>query len=92
MTSFAFILGCVPLAIASGAGSISRQVMGSTVIGGMLVATVIGVFIVPVTFYVMERFAIRFGKHAPTGAPEGGGGSGHAPPGNHGGKEGGPHA
>jgi HAE1 family hydrophobic/amphiphilic exporter-1 len=82
----------VPLAIASGAGSISRQVMGSTVIGGMLVATVIGVYIVPVTFYVMERFAIRFGKHAPTGAAEGGGASGHAPPGNPAGKEGDPHA
>jgi hypothetical protein len=47
----------------------------------MLVATVIGVYIVPVTFYVMERFAIRFGKHAPTGAP-----------GNPAGKEGDPHA
>jgi HAE1 family hydrophobic/amphiphilic exporter-1 len=96
MTSFAFILGCVPLAIASGAGSISRQVMGSTVIGGMLVATAIGVFLIPVTFYVMERFAIRFGKHeGPKGhaAPaEGGGSSSHAPPGNPAGKEGDPHA
>ena len=92
MTSFAFILGCVPLAIASGAGSISRQVMGSTVIGGMLVATVIGVFLVPVTFYVMERFAIRFGKHEAPAAAEGGGASGHAPPGNPAGKEGDHHA
>ena len=92
MTSFAFILGCVPLAIASGAGGISRQVMGSTVIGGMLVATVIGVFLVPVTFYVMERFAIRFGKHEAPAAAEGGGASGHAPPGNHAGKGGDHHA
>jgi HAE1 family hydrophobic/amphiphilic exporter-1 len=61
MTSFAFILGCVPLAIASGAGAISRQVMGSAVIGGMLAATVIAIFLIPVTYYVMERFAIRFG-------------------------------
>lgn len=57
MTSFAFILGCVPLAIASGAGSISRQVMGSTVIGGMLAASFIAIFIIPVTFYVVERFS-----------------------------------
>ncbi|MBV5307625.1 MAG: multidrug efflux RND transporter permease subunit [Desulfobulbaceae bacterium] len=55
MTSFAFILGCVPLAIASGAGSISRQVMGSAVIGGMLAATCIGIFLIPVCFYVVEK-------------------------------------
>ena len=55
MTSFAFILGCVPLAIASGAGAISRQVMGSAVIGGMTAATCIGIFIIPVTFYVVEK-------------------------------------
>jgi hypothetical protein len=58
----------------------------------MLVATVIGVFLIPVLYYVMERFAIRFGKHAPTAAAEGGGAPGHAPPGNPPGKEGGPHA
>jgi HAE1 family hydrophobic/amphiphilic exporter-1 len=57
MTSFAFILGCVPLAIASGAGAISRQVMGSTVIGGMLAATCLAIFIIPVTFYVVERIS-----------------------------------
>ena len=55
MTSFAFILGCVPLAIASGAGAVSRQVMGSAVIGGMLAATVIGVFLIPVFYYVVEK-------------------------------------
>jgi HAE1 family hydrophobic/amphiphilic exporter-1 len=57
MTSFAFILGCVPLAIASGAGAISRQVMGSAVIGGMLAATCIAIFIIPVTFYVVEKMS-----------------------------------
>ena len=61
MTSFAFILGCVPLAIASGAGALSRQVMGSTVIGGMLAASFIAIFIIPVAFYVVERIS---GKHA----------------------------
>lgn len=55
MTSFAFILGCVPLAIASGAGALSRRVMGMTVIGGMLAASFIAIFLIPVTFYVMER-------------------------------------
>jgi HAE1 family hydrophobic/amphiphilic exporter-1 len=55
MTSFAFILGCVPLAKASGAGALSRQVMGFTVIGGMLAATVIAVFLIPALFYFVER-------------------------------------
>ncbi|MGB9193531.1 MAG: efflux RND transporter permease subunit, partial [Azonexus sp.] len=57
MTSFAFILGCVPLAIASGAGALSRQVMGGAVIGGMMAATCIAIFIIPVTFYVVEKRA-----------------------------------
>ncbi|WP_186407604.1 efflux RND transporter permease subunit, partial [Candidatus Accumulibacter aalborgensis] len=57
MTSFAFILGCVPLAIASGAGALSRQVMGSAVIGGMLAATCLAIFIIPVTFYVVEKIS-----------------------------------
>jgi HAE1 family hydrophobic/amphiphilic exporter-1 len=68
MTSFAFILGCVPLAIASGAGAISRQVMGSAVIGGMLAATCIAIFIIPVTFYVVEKISHKgntgVGHHA----------------------------
>jgi HAE1 family hydrophobic/amphiphilic exporter-1 len=57
MTSFAFILGCVPLALASGAGAISRQVMGGAVIGGMLAATGIAIFMIPVTFYVVEKIS-----------------------------------
>jgi multidrug efflux pump subunit AcrB len=56
MTSFAFILGCVPLARASGAGALGRQVMGYVVIGGMLAATFIAVFLIPVLFYLVERF------------------------------------
>ncbi len=62
MTSFAFILGCVPLAIAQGAGAISRQVMGSTVIGGMLAASFIAIFIIPATFYMVEKMG---GKDKP---------------------------
>ena len=64
MTSFAFILGCVPLAIASGAGAISRQVMGYTVIFGMLAASFIAIFLIPVTFYVVEKMGGK--KHAPS--------------------------
>jgi HAE1 family hydrophobic/amphiphilic exporter-1 len=63
MTSFAFILGCVPLAKASGAGGLSRQVMGFTVIGGMLAATAIAIFLIPVTFYVVEKLSHRKVKH-----------------------------
>jgi HAE1 family hydrophobic/amphiphilic exporter-1 len=59
MTSFAFVLGCVPLWTASGAGSVARQIMGTTVIGGMLAATFIGVFFIPVLFVVVERLALR---------------------------------
>jgi HAE1 family hydrophobic/amphiphilic exporter-1 len=68
MTSFAFILGCVPLAIASGAGALSRQVMGSAVIGGMLAATCIAIFIIPVTFYVVEKIG-RKGNTGVAGPP-----------------------
>jgi HAE1 family hydrophobic/amphiphilic exporter-1 len=57
MTSFAFILGCVPLWIASGAGSVSRQIMGTTVIGGTLAASAIGIFFVPAIYCIVERFS-----------------------------------
>jgi len=57
MTSFAFILGCVPLWIASGAGSVARQVMGTTVIGGMMAASAIGIFFVPAIYYLVERLS-----------------------------------
>jgi HAE1 family hydrophobic/amphiphilic exporter-1 len=62
MTAFAFILGCVPLWFASGAGGVSRQILGTVVIGGMLAATLIAVFLIPVTFSLAERVAQRFGK------------------------------
>ena len=55
MTSFAFILGCLPLAFAAGAGAVARRVMGSCIIGGMLAASLIAVFLIPVMFYVVER-------------------------------------
>src|SRR5712672_957842 len=59
MTSFAFILGCVPLWTASGAGSVARQIMGTTVIGGMVAATGIAIFIIPALFVLVERLANR---------------------------------
>src|SRR5438128_1796922 len=61
MTAFAFILGVLPLVISTGAGAHSRQILGTTVIGGMLAATLIAVFIIPVTFYVSERFRRQSG-------------------------------
>jgi len=58
MTAFAFILGCVPLWTASGAGAISRQVLGTVVIGGMMAASVLAIFFIPVSYDVVERFGI----------------------------------
>jgi HAE1 family hydrophobic/amphiphilic exporter-1 len=58
MTSFAFILGCVPLWAASGAGGISRQVLGSVVIGGMLAASFLAIFFIPVSYDVVGRFGM----------------------------------
>src|SRR5881296_260631 len=55
MTSFAFIFGLLPLWFASGSGAVARRVLGSTVIGGMIAASGIAIFLIPVTFYVIER-------------------------------------
>jgi len=68
MTSFAFILGCVPLWIATGAGSVARQIMGTTVIGGMLAATGIAIFIIPALFVLVERLSARWSSEAPAHA------------------------
>jgi HAE1 family hydrophobic/amphiphilic exporter-1 len=57
MTSFAFILGTVPLWIATGAGAVARQIIGTTVIGGMLAASVIGIFLIPAIFYLVEKWS-----------------------------------
>jgi multidrug efflux pump len=67
MTSFAFILGVLPLVIASGASSGARRALGTAVFGGMLASTLLAVFIVPVLFVVIENFAKRK-KTAPGGA------------------------
>lgn len=57
MTSFAFILGCVPLWTATGAGAVARQIMGTTVIGGMIAASAVGIFFVPGIFYMVEKWS-----------------------------------
>lgn len=59
MTSFAFIIGCLPLAIASGAGAGARQAMGTAVVGGMTIATAFGIFLIPVLFVVVEWLVIK---------------------------------
>src|SRR5205823_12434423 len=64
MTAFAFILGVLPLVISKGAGANSRRILGTTVVGGMLAATLIAIFIIPVTFYVSERFGRKREKAA----------------------------
>ena len=73
MTAFAFILGCVPLWTAAGAGAISRQVLGTVVIGGMMAASLVAIFFIPVSFDVVERFGIWMSgeKKEPHGAATG---------------------
>lgn len=67
MTSFAFILGCVPLWMASGSGAASRRILGTVVITGMLAATLIAIFLIPMLFVLIERLATRRRRqpHAP---------------------------
>ena len=62
MTAFAFILGCVPLWVAAGSGAVSRRIMGTAVIGGMLAASLIAIFLIPVTFDVVEKLSHRVGR------------------------------
>ena len=65
MTSFAFILGCVPLAIASGSGAVGRQILGTVVVTGMLAATALAIFIIPVLFVIFERIALKLHEGTP---------------------------
>jgi HAE1 family hydrophobic/amphiphilic exporter-1 len=84
MTAFAFILGVLPLVLSKGAGAISRKILGTTVMGGMLAATLLAIFIIPVTFYVSERWSRKPGRVAPPHpelAPIAGGSDGEEPAG-----------
>jgi multidrug efflux pump len=85
MTAFAFIFGVLPLVVSQGAGARSRQILGTTVVGGMVAATLIAIFIIPVTFYVSERLGRKPEKAAvPPGAPAPiHGGAGEDPPPGH---------
>ncbi|CAE6739908.1 Efflux pump membrane transporter BepE [Paraburkholderia domus] len=78
MTSLAFILGCVPLAIATGASANSRHSIGTGVIGGMLGATVIAVFFIPMFFYLLETMSEKSGDKKTPGSSGGASGGSHA--------------
>ncbi len=69
MTSFAFILGCVPLMVAKGSGAASRSTMGTGVVYGMTIATVVGLFIIPVCYVFVQKLVERGDKKKPVAAP-----------------------
>ncbi|MBN2506896.1 MAG: multidrug efflux RND transporter permease subunit [Verrucomicrobia bacterium] len=69
MTSFAFILGCVPLMLASGSGAAARSTMGTGVVFGMTIATAVGLFLIPVCYVFVQQGSERLGAPAPTPAP-----------------------
>jgi HAE1 family hydrophobic/amphiphilic exporter-1 len=73
MTSFAFILGCVPLASASGSGAVGRRILGTVVVTGMLAATALAIFVIPVLFVLFERLALRLHEASPGEIQSGGG-------------------
>jgi hydrophobe/amphiphile efflux-1 (HAE1) family protein len=72
MTSFAFLLGVLPLVVATGAGAASRRALGTTVFGGMATATLLGVFIIPVLYVVIQRFVERKTRSDTATAPAAG--------------------
>jgi HAE1 family hydrophobic/amphiphilic exporter-1 len=69
MTSFAFILGVVPLMVAGGAGAASQQAIGTVVFGGMLASTLLAIPFVPVFYVITQRLSERRGKDVPKPAP-----------------------
>jgi HAE1 family hydrophobic/amphiphilic exporter-1 len=68
MTSFAFICGCLPLCLADGAGAASRRILGTAVVAGMLLATIVAILFVPMLYVVVERLFAR--RRQPLPAPE----------------------
>ena len=76
MTSFAFILGVVPLMIATGAGAEMRQTLGTAVFSGMLGVTFFGIFLTPVFYYVLQGLSEWWSPHEPAG-PKAEGPTGH---------------
>ena len=67
MTSFAFIFGCLPLWVADGAGAAARRMLGTTVVSGMLAATLLGIFFVPALFVFVERLGGHRDRAVPPG-------------------------
>ena len=80
MTSFAFILGCVPLAIATGSGSEGRKILGTVVVTGMLAATALAIFVIPVLFVIFERIALKLHEGVEADQPPGAPPTPHASP------------
>jgi hydrophobic/amphiphilic exporter-1 (mainly G- bacteria), HAE1 family len=70
MTSFAFILGVMPLYVASGAGALGRHSVGTAVVGGMLVSTVLNLFFIPVLYVLLKSLLVRFSRRGPTRTDE----------------------
>ena len=70
MTAFAFILGCVPLWTATGSGAVSRKILGTAVIGGMLCASLLAIFLIPVMFDVVEKLSHRVRARKPASLPQ----------------------
>ena len=68
MTSLAFIIGCIPLMIASGAGAGARNAMGTAVVGGMTVATAMGIFLIPALFVLVEAIKSKISSNKHSGA------------------------
>jgi HAE1 family hydrophobic/amphiphilic exporter-1 len=62
MTALAFIVGCLPLWTATGSGAASRRILGTVVVGGMTLSTILGLIFIPVTFAVVEYLSHRFVK------------------------------
>ena len=78
MTSFAFIFGCLPLWSATGAGAAARRVLGTSVVSGMLAATLLGIFLIPALFVAFEKLSRK--KHPAAAAPPPGDGTAPQPP------------
>src|SRR5262249_4285979 len=70
MTSFAFIFGCIPLWVAAGSGAAARRILGTVVIVGMLADTLIASFLIPVGFYLVEKYSGAERRRGPVTGPE----------------------
>jgi HAE1 family hydrophobic/amphiphilic exporter-1 len=79
MTSFAFIFGCIPLWVATGAGAAARRMLGTAVVSGMLAATLLGIFFIPSLFVAIELLSSRKSKGSAVETPEHSGGATIAP-------------